>query len=136
MREAARTSDELRALGLGNQRLVINGVFHASGSGDAVAEGLARDHAAVIASLPANLASLPAGQVPLRSFDMVGLAALRALVRDEAPHAPATIPAPIEGAGLDAMVDELAEAGRGLIMVMARGAWARRPSLPLWPWVW
>jgi arsenite-transporting ATPase len=30
MQEAARTADELRALGLANQRLVINGVFHAS----------------------------------------------------------------------------------------------------------
>ncbi len=35
--EAARTSDELRTLGLSNQRLVINGLFHASDPGDAVA---------------------------------------------------------------------------------------------------
>ena len=54
VREASRTSVELRALGLGNQRLVVNGVFHASGTGDAVAEGLARDHAAVISALPAD----------------------------------------------------------------------------------
>lgn len=79
VREAARTSDELRALGLANQRLVVNGVFHATAKGDSVAEGLARDHAAVLASLPANLARLPRDEVPLRSFDMVGLPALRAL---------------------------------------------------------
>lgn len=59
VREAARTSDELRALGLGNQQLVVNGVFHATAPGDAVADGLARDHAEVIATLPTNLASLP-----------------------------------------------------------------------------
>ena len=52
VREAARTSDELRALGLGNQQLVVNGVFRASQTGDAVADGLARDHAAILASLP------------------------------------------------------------------------------------
>ena len=121
VREAARTSDELRALGLGNQRLVINGVFRASGQRDAVAEGLARDHAAVIAALPANLAVLPRDEVPLRSFDMVGLPALRALFRDEVPVAAAVVPAGIDGAGLDAMVDELAQAGRGLIMVMGKG---------------
>lgn len=121
VREAARTSDELRALGLGNQRLVINGVFHASGQGDAVAEGLARDHAAVIAALPANLAALPRDEVPLRSFDMVGLPALRALFQDERPVAAAVVPAGIDGAGLDAMVDELAQPGRGLIMVMGKG---------------
>lgn len=121
VREAARTSDELRALGLGNQRLVINGVFRASGQRDAVAEGLARDHAAVIAALPANLAVLPRDEVPLRSFDMVGLPALRALFRDEVPVAASVVPAGIDGAGLDAMVDELAQAGRGLIMVMGKG---------------
>ncbi len=121
VREAARTSGELRVLGLGNQRLVINGVFHASGQGDAVADGLARDHAAVIAGLPENLAALPRDEVALRSFDMVGLPALRALFRDEVPVAAAVVTAGIEGAGLDAMVDELAQAGRGLIMVMGKG---------------
>ncbi len=122
VREAARTSDELRALGLGNQRLVVNGVFRAAGRGDAVAEGLARDHAAVIASLPANLAALPRSEVPLRSFDMVGLPALRALFRDEAPIAAAAVPAAMtDVAGLDAMVDDLARAGRGLVMVMGKG---------------
>ena len=35
--EAARTSEELRALSLNNQRLVVNGVFHASDRSDAVA---------------------------------------------------------------------------------------------------
>lgn len=121
VREAARTSDELRALGLENQRLVINGVFHASGRGDIVAEGLARDHAAVIAALPANLAALPRDEVPLRSFDMVGLTALRALFHDEMPVAKLVVPAEIDSPSLDAMVDELAQAGRGLIMVMGKG---------------
>ena len=35
--EAAHTSEELHELGLNNQRLAINGVFHASDRGDAVA---------------------------------------------------------------------------------------------------
>lgn len=121
VREAARTSAELRSLGLGNQRLVVNGVFHASVAGDAVADGLARDHAAVIASLPVPLAALQRSEVPLRSFDMVGLPALRALFQDEAPIAAAELPAMIDAAGLDAMVDDLARAGRGLVMVMGKG---------------
>ncbi len=121
VREASRTSVELRALGLGNQRLVVNGVFHASGTGDAVAEGLARDHAAVISALPPTLAALPRDEVPLRSFDMVGLPALRDLFMAETPAAPVAAPAAIDGAGLSEMVDELSKAGRGLIMVMGKG---------------
>jgi arsenite/tail-anchored protein-transporting ATPase len=122
VREAARTSDELRALGLGNQQLVVNGVFRAAARGDAVADGLARDHAEVIATLPANLASLPRTEVPLRSFDMVGLPALRALFREETSVG-ATLAgsADLDEPGLSVMVDALASAGRGLVMVMGKG---------------
>lgn len=122
VREAARTSDELRALGLGNQRLVVNGVFVAGAGADPVAAGLARDHAAVLAQLPPNLAPLPRMEVPLRSFDMVGLPALRALFREEAlPVAAGMAAGAVEAPDLAAMVDELSRAGRGLIMVMGKG---------------
>jgi arsenite-transporting ATPase len=122
VREAARTSAELLDLGLGNQRLLVNGVFHANVPGDAVADGLARDHAAVLANLPEALAALPMAEVPLRSFDMVGLPSLRALLQPEAAMAPVSaVVAGSDEAGLAAMVDDLARAGRGLIMVMGKG---------------
>jgi arsenite-transporting ATPase len=122
MREAARTSAELLDLGLGNQRLVVNGVFHASVPGDAIADGLARDHLAVLANLPEALAALPMAEVPLRSFDMVGLPSLRALLQPEAALPPVSaIVADTDEADLAAMVDDLARAGRGLIMVMGKG---------------
>jgi len=122
VREAARTSDELRALGLGNQQIVVNGVFRAAAHGDAVADGLARDHAAVIATLPTNLASLPRTEVPLRSFDMVGLPALRALFREETSVGPTlAASSDLDEPGLSVMVDALASAGRGLVMVMGKG---------------
>lgn len=122
MREAARTSAELLDRGLGNQRLVVNGVFHASVPGDAIADGLARDHAAVLANLPEALAALPMAEVPLRSFDMVGLPSLRALLQPEAAMAPVSaIVADTDEADLAAMVDDLARTGRGLIMVMGKG---------------
>ena len=122
VREASRTSDELRNLGLGNQMLVVNGVFHASVPGDAVADGLARDHAEVLANLPANLSALPRAEVPLRSFDMVGLPALRALLLPEPASAQVAAVAPdVDEPGLAVLVDDLARAGRGLIMVMGKG---------------
>lgn len=122
MREAARASDELRALGLSNQQLVVNGVFHASTPGDAVADGLARDHVAVLASLPANLSALPRAEVPLRSFDMVGLPALRALFHADAPAVTsASEMAELDEPTLTQMIDDLAKSGRGLIMVMGKG---------------
>ena len=124
MREAARTSAELRALGLANQRLAINGIFAATDPGDAVARSIETLGRQVLDDLPDSLRPLPPDRIPLRSFDMVGLDALRHVlggeperpvaVADDTPAAPA-IP------GLGRLVDELASAGRGLIMVMGKG---------------
>ncbi len=72
---------------------------------------------------------------------MVGLDALRQVlagepqlrieaVADAEPAAAAAIPA------LGRLVDELASAGRGLIMVMGKGGVGRRPSPPRSRWAW
>ena len=78
--EAARTSDELRELGLNNQRLAINGVFHASERSDAVACAIEDLGQQALDAMPASLRALPQDRVPLRAFDTVGLPALRALL--------------------------------------------------------
>jgi arsenite-transporting ATPase len=122
--EAARTSDELRTLGLNNQRLVINGVFHASDPTDVVANAIAALGQQALDAMPQSLRALPQDQVPLRAFDTVGLPALRALL---ATHtAPVshneTATEPVEHLhGLDALADALASADHGLIMVMGKG---------------
>ena len=123
--EAARTSSELCALGLNNQRLVINGVFHASEPTDAVACAIAELGQQALDEMPVALRTLPQDQVPLRAFDTVGLPALRALLK--APTGQLAAPLPGQTARLDdfqglrALADELATAGHGLIMVMGKG---------------
>jgi arsenite-transporting ATPase len=125
MQEAARTAQELDALGLSNQRLVINGVFHASRPDDATARAIEAMGLEAIAGMPDALARLPRDEVPLRAFDTVGLSALRALLgRGPAPAAvpdagksPADLPAEPFGR----LADELAAMGHGLIMVMGKG---------------
>lgn len=126
--EAAHTSDELRQLGLDNQRLVVNGLFRASERGDAVACAIETLGQQALDAMPPSLRALPQDCVPLRAFDTVGLPALRALLpHDGGAAGPVTPPAPVEIAadvplrGLDALADELAAAGHGLIMVMGKG---------------
>ena len=127
LREAARTHDELQALGLVNQRLVINAVFRATHADDAVATALASLGARALAGMPASLRALPCDEVPLRPFDTVGLHALRQLLAPAAwrPEASPPAPAPAgvpDGVGpLGALVDELARRDRGLVMVMGKG---------------
>ena len=123
--EAARTSVELRALGLHNQRLVINGVFRASDRSDGVARAIEDLGHAALAELPSSLLALPRDEVPLRPFDTVGLPALRALLATGSVAAPIHAEAPGEPdpalPGLQTLADELAQAGHGLIMVMGKG---------------
>ena len=123
--EAARTSAELRELGLDNQRLAVNGIFHASDRRDGVAYAIEDLGHQAIQAMPTALSELPQDQVPLRPFDTVGLAALRALlVPGAAPVAPQAAAPGADGSplpGLAALADELAAAGHGLIMVMGKG---------------
>jgi len=126
--EAARTSDDLRGLGLNNQRLAINAVFRASDRADAVARSIEELGQQALDGMPASLHALPQDRVPLRPFDTVGLPALRALLTP-AIEPPRAIEASATGAkasaedipGLGALADELAAAGHGLIMVMGKG---------------
>ena len=123
--EAARTSLELQELGLNNQRLAINGVFHASDRRDAVASAIEELGQQALNEMPPLLKDLPQDQVPLRAFDTVGLPALRALLssvapdRDPVPATPAQHIDPVQG--LAELADELAAAAHGLVMVMGKG---------------
>jgi arsenite-transporting ATPase len=125
MHEAARTAEELRALGLTNQRLVINAVFHASRPDDPVARAIDALGSDAIATMPDALARLPRDEVPLRPFDTVGLPALRALLSGGPVPAPAIETSEPAGAlpaePLAHLADELAAVGHGLIMVMGKG---------------
>ncbi|MBO9649453.1 MAG: arsenical pump-driving ATPase [Variovorax sp.] len=124
LREAARTHQELLQLGLANQRLLVNAVFRATLPDDAVANALQRIGEQALAEMPDALRALPQDQIPLRSFDMVGLPALRALLAPQATIAlaDAMVPAvPREVQRLHALADELAQQDHGLVMVMGKG---------------
>ena len=123
--EAVHTSEELHALGLHNQRVVINGVFHASERTDAVATAIETFGQQALDEMPNSLRALPQDRVPLRAFDTVGVPALRALLSTEVHRTePSKLPSGERTdhlQGLDALADELAVAGHGLIMVMGKG---------------
>ena len=78
--EAARTSAELRAQGLTNQQLVINGVFRAADAQDPLATAFERRGARALARMPSELRPLPRSDIPLHGRNIVGLEALRAFL--------------------------------------------------------
>lgn len=123
--EAERTSAELRELGLSNQRLLLNGVFHASDPQDALAAAIERRGREAMEVLPAGLAVLPRAEAPLRPHNLIGVAALRALARDP-DDAGADVPGTVAFTAVELppladLADEIERAGHGLVMVMGKG---------------
>lgn len=123
LNEAARSSDELRELGLSHQRLVINAVFKAQDPGDAVALAIEALGQEAMQEMPQALKRLAADVIPMRPVDSVGLQALRALLSPSPTEVPAAVlDAPdFAHQTLSALVAELARGERGLIMVMGKG---------------
>ncbi|HEY9208155.1 arsenical pump-driving ATPase [Acidovorax soli] len=122
--EAARSSDELRALGLVNQRLVVNAVFQRSHPDDPMAAAIEALGRKALDEMPAALQPLAADHIPLRAVDSVGLPALRGLLAAEPTRTTgtATPSAPeLDHHKLSELVAELAQGERGLIMVMGKG---------------
>ena len=79
IKEAGRSSSELRLLGMNNQHLVINGVFETT-SGDKIAGAFARKSEQALASMPGALSELPRSKVGFNPHGLTGLKALRETV--------------------------------------------------------
>jgi arsenite/tail-anchored protein-transporting ATPase len=131
LREAARAGGELKAAGIANQQLVLNGFFPMQPEQDAIAEALvARQHEA-IETMPAVLRQMPIWTVPLVANGLTGIDALHALANptqnDDSPHPGRDVPGDdvqteeTELAGLDDLVRQLAAQGHGVVMMMGKG---------------
>ena len=81
--EAARTSAELRQLGIANQRLVLNGVFHTKCPNDRIALAMESRAQTAMEAAKTFIDSLPSDEVPLRPINILGLAGLRALLEED-----------------------------------------------------
>ncbi len=124
LREVARTHDELAAIGLTQQVLVINGVLpQREAAQDPLAAAIFDREQAALASIPAVLRPLPTDLVPLKSFNLVGVDALRHLFdAEEGSQAkPAAAAAVLDTPPLAALIDQIAADGHGLVMLMGKG---------------
>lgn len=123
LREAARTSGELAALGVRNQHLVVNGVFAASDPSDPVAGAMQQRAERALTDIPQVLQPLPRTMIPLSMNGVLGIDSLRQLGQPTAKAMgqtnaipPVEVPRP-----LGALIDELAAPGHGVILAMGKG---------------
>ena len=133
-REAARTSAELRSLGIKNQHLVINAVFRASDSSDPVAVAMEHRSRKAILEVPDALQSFPRTIIPLTAGGVLGIQALRDLGSDpfsagsyadrsyaDVANSEQALSANELPPLMGTMIDDLAKPGHGVILAMGKG---------------
>ena len=139
LREAARTHEELSAIGFQSQYLVINGVMPiAETLHDDLALALYQREQAALQQMSSVLSALPSDQIQLLGFDLVGLSALRALLGAEQSlnnehqenkanahevdaHITNFVDHLPQAPELESLIDEIERDGHGLVMTMGKG---------------
>lgn len=122
--EAERTRNELEALGLRNQRLIVNGLFRARVDHDPIAKALELRGREALEVIPTGLKLLQRTDVPLVPRALIGVEALRRLADGDYNGANGSVhtqsqtqlPAP-----LSELIPEIARRGKGVIMTMGKG---------------
>ena len=128
LKEASRTSNELKELGMSNQLLYINGIFKAIDKNDLLAQKIEAIGNEQLNSIPDNLKTLPLKTFPLLPYNVLGILKLRSLFNSELQKSISennllkseTHIQVLKG--IDQLVDELsANQQYGLIMTMGKG---------------
>ena len=125
LKEAARASYELDALGMSNQRLIINGLFQSEDAGDEVAKAFATRCRSALAEMPKALDRLPRTTIAFRSSGFGGVESLRecstgtnvAPLPGDRPDLSSVSSLP----SLTELVDAIVQNKRGVIMTMGKG---------------
>ncbi len=124
LREVARTSQELAAIGISQQNLIINGILPLRESAvDSLAAAICAREQNAMSAMPDLLKALPTDRVALKPFNLVGLDALRHLLSATDVQYPASEnnPVKLNAPALSLLVDDIANDGHGLVMFMGKG---------------
>lgn len=81
LKEAARASSELREIGIDNQLLIINGILLTSD--DEVSKKLFDKQQKALSDMPVRLKEIPAVQIPLRAYNIMGLENIRSFLNKD-----------------------------------------------------
>ena len=120
LKEAARSSHELRLLGIENQILIINGLLQEVDEQDAISKQLYDRQQAALAAMPDALVGYPAWYVPLRTYNMSSIANIRRMLGDEQTE-DAAYSRITDANGIDDLVNDLHASGKRVIFTMGKG---------------
>lgn len=123
LKEAERASRELAEIGIKNQTLVINGVL--TSYDDSVSESLYRKQQDALQGIPQGLKKLAAYRIPIRAYNITGIANVRAfLTRDRYQARSQTRSEKIRAKSiphLEDVIDDLYRTNKKVIFTMGKG---------------
>lgn len=121
IKEAQRASEELGALGINNQILVVNGVLESFDPEDKVESALFHKQQAALAHIPAELLKHSVFGIPLRAYNITGIENVRHMLT-ESSVLPNQEKQPVSGFySLANVVDEIDRSGKRIVFTMGKG---------------
>ncbi len=122
--EADRTSGELKSIGVGNQHLIVNGVFRSQTETDPIATAMQQRGDQALENIPVSIGTLPRTMIPLSARGLMGIESLRrvGITTNADEQTPIDfVDQDISAEGLGRLVDELSGTGHGVILAMGKG---------------
>lgn len=120
--EAAHAYQELRSLNIGNARLIINGILPSTNSPDLYYQAfLARQQNALLTLPEMFLQEVPVFSLPYSPTSLIGVEQLREWLEERVQLTSILEREALDVPALYHMVDQLEDAGPGVIMTMGKG---------------
>ena len=117
--EAERSSLELSDLGINNQLLIINAVL--GEASDDLSHKIMLEQQEAMANMPAGLKKYAIYTLPLRSYNILGLAKIRTFFTSDDYVKVAAPTAPLNLRQMDVLIEDFYSSGKKVIFVMGKG---------------
>lgn len=119
--EAERASNELRALGVNNQILVINGVLDADAVSDRISKELYNKQRRSMGNMPEGLKEIQTSTIPLRSYNVAGIDSIRMMLKEDKIVVESEKLMDDKPPMLQALVNDLYTSGKKVVFTMGKG---------------
>ena len=117
--EANRSSQELKDMGIDNQKLIINGVLM-EGT-DSASNRIKEKQENALETMPSHLATLPTYPIPLRTYNVLGFEKLRSFFKEDFELTISQTTNQLAGESFSYLLDELDKTNKRVIFFFFLG---------------
>lgn len=121
LKEAERSSHELKLLGIKNQLLVINGLLLQSDDSDTLSKHIYERQQNAMKQIPEELMKYPSYFVPLRSYNLSNIENIRRMLYSDNLTYDTNYQRITEVKGINELVNDLYQSGKKVIFTMGKG---------------